>query len=209
MKRKQFKTCFCLFCINFFIFLPLVIIYLLPTFFLISFLEDPFFLEIFRIGLEISIGCLKHYVIFSLLCVFYYSLFSWFLLCLLSFFKNEICWRLILLVYKKLLYLSVLFTVYKTKSDVNVFYHTFVGLCSPFFFFNHYDFWSFVNLFVLLHLSLWIFFWNYYFKCFIFFFGPGVIEKHFFVCLYSCIDLYIIFLLHKWNYAIFTFFHFQ
>ena len=48
--------------------------------------------------------------------------------------KNEICWRLILLVYKKLLYLSVLFTVYKTKSDVNVFYHTFVGLCSPFFF---------------------------------------------------------------------------
>jgi len=71
---------------------------------------------------------------FSLLCLFYYSLFSWFLLCLLSFFKNEICWRLILLVYKKLLYLSVLFTVYKTKSDVNVFYHTFVGLCSPFFF---------------------------------------------------------------------------
>ena len=207
MKRKQFKTCFCLFCINFFIFLPLVIIYLLPTFFLISFLEDPFFLEIFRIGLEISIGYLKHYFIFSLLCLFCYSLFSWFLLCLLSFFKNEICWRLILLVYKKLLYLSVLFTVYKTKSDVNVFYHTFVGLCS--FFFYHYDFWSFVNLFVFLHLSLWIFFWNYYFKCFIFFFGLGVIEKHFFVCLYICIDLYIIFLLHEWNYAIFTFFYFQ
>lgn len=85
-KRKQFKTCFCLFCINFFIFLPLFMIYLLPAFLLISFLEDPFFFEIFRIGLEISIGYPKHYVIFSLLCLFYYSLFSWFLLCLLSFF---------------------------------------------------------------------------------------------------------------------------